>query len=133
MKSPIFSIVIPCYNSWRYMERGLHFLEKQTFIDFEVIFVDDCSTDDTYCQLEKYQQQSILSIRIIRNIKNSGPGESRNYGIKMAKGDYIAFLDSDDWYEVDFLEKMYGQLQKQVLILYFVIFTVILEMAIKNA
>ena len=91
MKSPIFSIVIPCYNSWRYMERGLHFLEKQTFIDFEVIFVDDCSTDDTYCQLEKYQQQSILSIRIIRNIKNSGPGESRNYGIKMAKGDYIAF------------------------------------------
>ena len=112
MKSPIFSIVIPCYNSWRYMERGLHFLEKQTFIDFEVIFVDDCSTDDTYCQLEKYQQQSILSIRIIRNIKNSGPGESRNYGIKMAKGDYIAFLDSDDWYEVDFLEKMYGQLQK---------------------
>lgn len=67
------------------------FLEKQTFIDFEVIFVDDCSTDDTYCQLEKYQQQSILSIRIIRNIKNSGPGESRNYGIKMAKGDYIAF------------------------------------------
>lgn len=73
------------YGAWT------SFLEKQTFIDFEVIFVDDCSTDDTYCQLEKYQQQSILSIRIIRNIKNSGPGESRNYGIKMAKGDYIAF------------------------------------------
>ena len=47
MKSPIFSIVIPCYNSWRYMERGLHFLEKQTFIDFVVFFVEDCSTDDT--------------------------------------------------------------------------------------
>lgn len=56
------------YGAWT------SFLEKQTFIDFEVIFVDDCSTDDTYCQLEKYQQQSILSIRIIRNIKNSGPG-----------------------------------------------------------
>lgn len=69
MKSPIFSIVIPCYNSWRYMERGLHSLEKQTLTNFEVIFVDDCSTDDTYYQLEEYQKQSALNMHIIQNVK----------------------------------------------------------------
>lgn len=112
MKSPVFSIIIPCYNSWRYMERGLYFLENQTWTDFEVIFVDDCSTDDTYHRLEEYRKRSTLNVQVIRNEKNSGPGESRNHGIKIARGEYIAFLDSDDWYEFDFLRIMYEQLQK---------------------
>lgn len=112
MKSPIFSIVIPCYNSWRYMERGLHSLEKQTLTNFEVIFVDDCSTDDTYYQLEEYQKQSALNMHIIQNVKNIGPGESRNNGIKVAKGEYLAFMDSDDWYELNYLELMFKEICK---------------------
>lgn len=104
-----FSVIIPCYNSWQLMERGLRSLEEQSFSDFEVIFVDDCSTDDTYSQLKVYQQSSAMNISVFKNEKNSGPGESRNNGIRRANGDYIAFLDSDDWYEKDFLEKMYMQ------------------------
>ena len=91
------------------MERGLRSLEEQSFSDFEVIFVDDCSTDDTYSRLITYQQSSTMNISVFRNEKNSGPGEARNNGIKRAQGDYLAFLDSDDWYEKDFLQKMYKQ------------------------
>lgn len=109
---PLFSVIIPCYNSWHYMERGLHSLENQIWTDFEVIFIDDCSTDDTYHRLEEYKRRCTLEVQVIKNIKNSGPGESRNHGIKIASGEYIAFLDSDDWYEPDFLKKMYEQLQK---------------------
>ena len=104
-----FSVIIPCYNSWQLMERGLRSLEEQSFSDFEVIFVDDCSTDDTYSQLKVYQQSSAMNISVFKNEKNSGPGESRNNGIRRANGEYIAFLDSDDWYEKDYLEKMYMQ------------------------
>lgn len=104
-----FSVIIPCYNSWQLMERGLRSLEEQSFSDFEVIFVDDCSTDDTYSQLKAYQQSSAMKISVFKNEKNSGPGESRNNGIRRANGEYIAFLDSDDWYERDYLEKMYMQ------------------------
>ena len=91
------------------MERGLRSLEEQSFSDFEVIFVDDCSTDDTYSRLITYQQSSTMNISVFRNEKNSGPGEARNNGIKRAQGEYLAFLDSDDWYEKDFLQKMYKQ------------------------
>ena len=104
-----FSVIIPCYNSWQFMERGLRSLEEQSFSDFEVIFVDDCSTDDTYSRLITYQQSSTMNISVFRNEKNSGPGEARNNGIKRAQGEYLAFLDSDDWYEKDFLQKMYKQ------------------------
>lgn len=109
---PKFSVVVPCYNSWKFMKCGLHSLEKQTFRDFEVVLIDDCSTDNTYQELMNYCDHSLLKIQLIRNKINSGPGESRNNAIKIAKGEYIAFLDSDDWYELDFLEKMYDQLQK---------------------
>lgn len=108
---PVFSIVIPCYNSWRFMERGICSLEQQTFSDFEVIFVDDCSTDDTYSQLVQYQHKSNLNISVLRNEKNKGPGKSRNHAINIAKGEYLAFMDSDDWYEDCFLEQIYTQIQ----------------------
>lgn len=111
MKYPFFSIIIPCYNSWLFMAQGLHSLEQQEFCDFEIVFIDDCSTDDTFTQLDNYRKNSTLEIQLFRNSKNCGPGESRNHGIKIAKGKYIAFLDSDDWYELNFLERMHEQVQ----------------------
>lgn len=104
------TIIIPCYNSYSHMERCLKSIEMQTYRNFEVLFIDDCSQDDTYEQLQKYKNNSNFSVRLYRLDKNSGPGVARNYGIKKAKGKYICFCDSDDWYEIDFLEKMYNKI-----------------------
>lgn len=103
------SVIIPCYNSYKYMERCLISLQNQTFKDFEVIFIDDCSTDNTYYDLEKYLSKTDLKWTLIRNERNGGPGVSRNNGIEAAKGQFISFMDSDDWYEDDFLEEMYNK------------------------
>ena len=103
------SVIIPCYNSYKYMEKCLISLQNQTFNDFEVIFIDDCSTDSTYSDLEKYLSKTDLKWTLIRNERNGGPGVSRNNGIEAAKGQFISFMDSDDWYEDDFLEEMYNK------------------------
>ena len=109
-----FSIIIPCYNSWRFMKRGLSSLERQIFKDFEVIFVDDCSTDDTYSKLQNYQEQSALNVVLLRNRQNVGPGESRNYAISQAKGKYLLFMDSDDWYEINLLQEVYSEIKEHL-------------------
>lgn len=103
------SVIIPCYNSYKYMEKCIKSLENQIFKDFEVIFVDDCSTDSTYIELEKHLQNTNLQWRLIRNNQNSGPGVSRNNGIEKAIGNFVCFMDSDDWYEDNFLQEMYSK------------------------
>lgn len=100
------SIVIPCYNSFSLMNECLNSLEKQTFKNFEVIIIDDCSTDDTYEQLNNYRKNSKLNVKLFRNSKNIGPGPSRNFGIKVAMGKYITFLDSDDYLATDCLQRI---------------------------
>lgn len=102
------SVIIPCYNSFKFMNRCLISLQNQKFKDFEVIFIDDCSTDTTYKDLEKYLSKTNLKWTLIKNEINSGPGVSRNNGIEVAKGKFISFMDSDDWYQDDFLDIMYG-------------------------
>ena len=109
---PVFSVIIPCYNSVGLLERGLDSLLNQSFRNFEVIFVDDCSTDDTYNYLLRCKIEFALNIQVLKNEKNCGPGESRNFGIREAKGEYITFLDSDDWYEEDYLQSMYEKIQE---------------------
>lgn len=99
-----FSIIMPIYNSKDIIQPSLKSLEKQTYTNFEVILVDDCSTDGTYDYLISYKEKSSLNIRVIKNKENVGPGMSRNHGVSIAKGNYIAFIDSDDWYEKDFLK-----------------------------
>lgn len=113
MSNPFFSVIIPCYNSWQFMERGLKSLTEQTYHDFEVLLIDDCSVDDTYERLLAYQKTSELKIRVFRNERNCGPGVTRNYGIQQAFGAYIAFLDSDDWYEKDCLEQMFREVSEK--------------------
>lgn len=103
---PFFSVIIPCYNSVKWIERGLQSLEEQTFKLFEVILVDDCSEDATYDYLLEYKEHSPLDLQVFRNEKNCGPGEARNRGICKARGEYLTFMDSDDWYEPDYLDEM---------------------------
>lgn len=96
-KSLYFSIIIPCFNSSDYIDRCIKSIDRQTYKNFEVILIDDCSTDETYKILEKYQNKN-TNYNLIKTIENSGPATARNEGIKVSKGKYICFLDSDDWW-----------------------------------
>ena len=98
------SIVIACFNGWKYMGKCLESLENQVIKPDEIIIVDDYSTDDTYEQLKKYKYNSKLNIKLLRNDKNSGPGYSREVGIKTSSSKYVAFCDCDDWFELNFIK-----------------------------
>lgn len=113
MKSFKFSIVTPVYNSFELMKFYFESLEKQTYRNFEVIIVDDCSTNETYDKLLEYKEKSSLNIRIYRNEKNMGPAIARNIGIQKAKGKWITFIDNDDGVEEKFLEKINEILEKE--------------------
>lgn len=103
---PKISIIIPCYNASAYIDRCFAALENQIYSDFEVIAIDDCSTDDTVDKIMLWQNKGILSICLLQNKVNSGPAYSRNRGISQAKGNFISFCDIDDWYDKDYLDEM---------------------------
>lgn len=102
---PKYSIVTPIYNSFHLMERYFRSLENQTLKDFEVILVDDCSTDGSYEKACNYAAKTILNLRVLRTESNAGPGNARNIGMDAAKGEWITFIDSDDWVDACLLEK----------------------------
>ncbi len=100
---PKVSIIIPTYNDERYIKRALESILFQSFLDFEIIIIDDGSTDNTKEVLKSYIKDGVIKY-IFQN--NSGITIARNKGIKIAKGDYIAFLDSDDeWIDKDKIKK----------------------------
>ena len=98
----MFSVIIPYYNKTKYIERCIDSIVNQTFKDFEIIIVDDGSTDNG-CELIKAKYGN--SITIISQI-NQGVSAARNNGISVAKHNYIAFLDADDCWHKQFLEKV---------------------------
>lgn len=100
------SVIIPCYNCFNYIQKCIDALEHQSYKDFEVILVDDCSQDNTFELLSKYKESSKLNISLIRNKSNQGPGQARNIGMKNCNSEYIAFCDSDDWYCEEYLNSM---------------------------
>lgn len=91
------SIITPFFNCFDTIKKSISFLEKQSCRDFELILVDDASTDVSAEHLDRLVQSADISIRLLHNDKNHGPGYSRNRGIRLAQGDYLLFLDSDDW------------------------------------
>jgi len=96
-----FSVIIPCYNAASTIERALDSLTLQAFDDWEVICIDDCSKDNTVDVIKAYSDKhKEARITLLCNEKNSGPGVSRNNGIAIAKGDYLMFLDADDYYDL---------------------------------
>jgi GT2 family glycosyltransferase len=95
------SIVIPLYNKAAYVQRALESISAQTFTDFEVIVVDDGSTDDGASIVQKYSR---LTLQVISQ-PNAGPGAARNRGISEARGELIAFLDADDEWLPTYLEE----------------------------
>lgn len=101
-----FSIITPNYNSFDLMKRYFDSLNHQTYKDFEVIIIDDASTDGSYQKLKEYAAHSVLNITLLEQEKNNGPGAARNYGITAAQGEWITFIDNDDWVDSDFLEQI---------------------------
>lgn len=103
----LVSVVMPVYNACRYLRPAIESLMKQTLREIEIICVDDGSTD-TSLDMIKIFQQIDDRIRIVTET-NAGPGLARNNGLKRARGEYIAFLDADDFYESDMLEALYTE------------------------
>ena len=99
---PQVSVIIPTYNRAHLLSRAIKSVLNQTFQDFEIIIVDDASTDDTDKLVVSFHDSRV---RYIQHEKNHGGGAVRNSAIKQAQGDYIAFLDSDDEWLPEKLEK----------------------------
>ena len=104
------SIVIPVYNCERYLDNCLNSIINQTYTDFEVIVVDDGSTDKS-CEIYKCYEEKDQRIKIIKQ-KNSGVSKARNKGIDNAKGKYLFFIDADDIIKSNMLEVMYNSIVK---------------------
>lgn len=106
-----FSVIIPVYNVEKYLYQCLDSVFKQTFLDYEVICIEDVSTDHSLEILERYALDHHM--RILINDKNSGLSYARNRGLEAAKGEYILFLDSDDYISETLLERLNEELQKE--------------------
>lgn len=99
-----YSVITPVYNSYSLMEKYFESFLEQKYTNFELILIDDSSTDDSYEKLKKYASTSTLNIKIFQTEKNSGPGLARNIGIEKATGEWITFVDNDDWVTEDFFD-----------------------------
>jgi len=97
MKNPFYSVIIPVYNVEEYLDQCIKSVLNQTFVDYEVILVDDGSTDSCSKMCDEYEKK-YSKVKTIHK-KNGGLSSARNEGIKKSKGNYILFLDSDDYWE----------------------------------
>lgn len=105
------SVIMPLYNAAKYLKEALESVLKQTYRDFELICINDCSTDDTPNILLEFRKKD-KRIKILSNEIHLGAAASRNRGLKNAQGKYILFLDGDDIFEEEMLEKSYEAMEK---------------------
>lgn len=109
---PKISVIIPAYNVEKYVERTLRSLMAQTFKDYEVIIINDGSIDNTEKIIQEALQNANFQWKLI-NQENQGVSAARNRGIIESKGEYVCFLDGDDYYHPTFLEKMYNKAKEK--------------------
>lgn len=105
------SVIMPLYNAARYLPEALQSVLMQTYEDFELICIDDCSTDDTRIILADFQKKD-SRIKILLNEERLGAAGARNKGLKEAHGKYIVFFDGDDIFDEEVLEKAYHVMEK---------------------
>ena len=106
------SIIIPVYNVSQYIERCLQSVEAQTMTELEVLLIDNCGTDDSIAKAEAFvvaSKRRDISWRFAATATNSGPSGARNLGLQLATGEYVAFLDADDWIEPEMYESLYSK------------------------
>lgn len=99
------SVIVPVYNTEKYLKNCIDSLLKQNFEDYEIIVINDLSPGDAEEIIKSYNDKKIV---YIKNKTNKGIGYNRNLGIKKAKGEYVCFIDSDDYVKEDFISKMYN-------------------------
>lgn len=104
------SIVLPVYQVEEYIEKCIETLLAQTYRDIEVICVNDCTMDNSITIIKEYQKQD-PRIRLVHHEENRGLGGARNTGIDCARGDYIVFIDSDDYVSDTMIEKLYRSIK----------------------
>ena len=106
------SVIVPAYNSGEKIRECLDSIINQTHRDLEIILVDDCSSDDTFQIMQEYADRD-SRIHIMRNKINCGAGFSRNRGLDIATGEYVTFVDSDDFLDLDTYEKANAAIEKE--------------------
>jgi glycosyltransferase involved in cell wall biosynthesis len=107
MTSPKVSIIVPVYKVGKYLHKCIDSILTQTFTDFECILVDDCSPDKCPVICEDYAKQD-TRIKVIHKEQSEGLPKKRKTGFEASSGDYIQYVDSDDWIEPDMVEKLYN-------------------------
>ena len=105
------SVIMPIYNAENFLKQSLDCLLQQTLKEIEIICVEDGSTDGTFKILKQYAKED-NRIKIIRQ-KNQGAGSARNRGLKEAKGEAVIFLDSDDLFHREMLEKAFLRMEEE--------------------
>lgn len=108
---PKISIITPAYNCEKYLEEAVDSVLAQAYEDWELLIIDDCSKDATYLRMQELAKKD-KRIRIFQNPHNSGAAATRNNGIRKANGEWIAFLDSDDLWRPEKLERQMAVLRK---------------------
>ncbi|MDA3820250.1 MAG: glycosyltransferase family 2 protein [Candidatus Delongbacteria bacterium] len=106
----MISIITPAYNASQFISNTIESVIAQTYKDWEMLIVDDCSSDNTMEIVQDYAKRD-TRIRLIQNAENTGAAEARNVALRQAKGHYIAFLDSDDMWKPGKLEKQLSFMQ----------------------
>ena len=107
------SVIVPVYNGEKYLSRCIDSILGQTLRDIEIILIDDGSKDNSGQIMADYQKRYPGMVKTIYNHINRTTGTSRNIGVSQAEGEYIGFVDADDWIDADFYEKMYGQAKEK--------------------
>lgn len=107
--APLVSVIMPCFNAAAYVEEAIGSVMAQTYPAVELIVVDDGSSDGSPAIVERLARQHEGRIRFVSQA-NAGPYPARNHGLRLARGEYVAFLDADDWWREDFVEKLLGAL-----------------------
>lgn len=110
LQTPFFSIIIPCFDATNFIGKALDEFNKQIYKNFEVICIDDCSNDDTFEFLKSKEKAYSYHLVVMRNDQNVGPGRTRSKGLDVARGKYICFCDSDDWFSENALITLHKKL-----------------------
>ena len=111
MENELIRVIVPVYNVSRYIDRCMTSLLKQTYENIEIILVDDGSPDDCGFKCDQYARTD-SRVYVIHK-KNAGLGMARNSGLDIAKGKYVAFIDSDDYVDEQMFERLYDRLKHE--------------------
>lgn len=105
-----FSIIMPAFNCEKFIKKSIESVVNQSYQDWELIIINDGSTDDTFDICKKYAEDKRIKIY---TIENSGPSSARNYGLNKSSGEFVLFIDSDDFFELSALDILNSKIEKK--------------------